>query len=369
MRDHNLRGAGNHRGIRRSRTIRVLLLFALVVPALLAAAALPARAATAGGSLSLAGATTVGIHNTYDNASYPYLADALDAGASLIELDTWTDVVTGEWKVSHANPFGNSNNCVKATSASGLYTGGTNQDLGSCLDDIRIWLAAHPTAGPIYLKIEMKLGFEADLGMGPSQFDAYVKQHIGGIDYTPADLLAGHYTTLDAAAKAGAWPTRAALAGRVVMEVIPGTVELANPADTLHTDVEYATYVRNLYAAGDIGNAMVFPSVLGAAAGDPRTQYSDTTIRPWFVFFDGDASTYVGDGIDTSWYDTNHYILIMTDAENVAPALSDTDPSTADAQARVAQLAEAHASVVSCDWATLTTVLPDVLARGTSSAA
>lgn len=354
-------------GIRTS--VRALLLFVLVIPTVLGATTLPARAATAGGSLSLAGATTVGIHNTYNNSSYPYLADALDAGASLIELDTWTDVVTDEWKVSHDNPVGNSNNCVNATSVSGLYTGGTNQDLGACLDDIRIWLSAHPTAGPIFIKIEMKMGFEADMGMGPAQFDAYVKQHIGSIDYTPADLLNGKYTTLNAAAKANAWPSRSALAGKVVMEIIPGTVELANPFDTLHTDVEYATYLKDLYASGDVGNAMVFPSVLGAASGDPRTQYSDTTIRPWFVFFDGDASTYINDGIDTSWYDTNHYILIMTDAENVSPQLSDTNPSVADAQARVAELALAHASVVSCDWATLTTVLPDVLVRGTSTSA
>jgi aspartate oxidase len=29
-------------------------------------------------------------------------------------------------------------------------------------------------------------------------------------------------------------------------------VELANPGDTLHTDVEYATYLKNLYAAGEV---------------------------------------------------------------------------------------------------------------------
>ena len=76
------------------------------------------------GSASLAGVTGVGIHNTYaDTTDYPYLADALDAGASLIELDTWADFVTNEWKVSHSNPLGNTNNCVDASS-SDLYTGG-----------------------------------------------------------------------------------------------------------------------------------------------------------------------------------------------------------------------------------------------------
>ena len=55
--------------------------------------------------------------------------------------------------------------------------------------------------------------------------------------------------------------------------------------------------------------------MLGAANGDPRaTRWtSDSSIRPWFVFFDGDAATYVNNGYDTSFYSTNHYILIMTE--------------------------------------------------------
>ena len=131
----------------------------------------------------------------------------------------------------------------------------------------------------------------------------------------------------------------------------------------MKSDVEYATYLKNLAAAGNVGQAAIFPSVLGAVAGDPRDKYSDTSIRPWFVFFDGDANTYVT-SVDTSWYDTNHYILIMTDAQNVAPALSDTTPSVADAQARVALLAADHASVVSNDWTGLPSVLSEVLPRG-----
>jgi hypothetical protein len=171
------------------------------------------------------------------------------------------------------------------------------------------------------------------------------------------------YPTLDAAARANAWLSRAALAGKMIIYIIPGTVELANPSDTLHTDVEYATYLKNLYAAGQVGNAMIFPAVLGAVPSDPRAQYTNATIRPWFVFFDGDASTYVT-SVDTSWYSASHYILVMTDAQAVAPALSDTSPAVADAQARVELLAADHASVVSCDWSGLPTVLSMVLPRG-----
>jgi hypothetical protein len=282
----------------------------------------------------------------------------------MIELDTWTDVFTQEWKVGHDSPTSNDNNCVNASGPADLYIGGANKDLGSCLDDVRVWLGAHPAAGPIVIKVEMKIGFEADLGMGPAQFDQVLSQHLGAALYRPADLLAGgDYPNLDAAARADAWPTRASLAGKVLVYLIPGTVELANPFDTLHTDVEYATYLKNLHSAGNVSQATTFPCVLGAQSGDPRTQYTDTTIRPWFVFFDGDAATYAG-GIDTSFYSTNHYLLTMTDAQNVAPVLNDTDPAVSDAQARIAQLAADHASIVSNDWSSLPGVLDQVLPRG-----
>jgi hypothetical protein len=343
---------------RLAASVSVLASAALVVSGLAAA---PAGADV--GTSQLSHTTAVGVHNTYNQSGFPYLADALDAGASMIELDTWTDVFGHYWKVSHDNPFGNGNNCVNASGPADLYTGSANKDLGSCLDDIRVWLAAHPGAGPIYIKIEMKAGFNANQGMGPANLDALINAHAGGIVYRPADLLGGTYPTLDAAARADAWPTRQALAGKIIPYVIPGTVELANPFDTLHTDVEYATYLKNLAASGHIAQAAVFPTVLGAASGDPRTQYSDTSIRPWFAFFDGDAKTYVT-SVDTSWYDANHYILIMTDAQNVDPALSDTSPAPADAQARVALLASHHASVVSNDWTGLPAVLSEVLPRG-----
>jgi hypothetical protein len=316
------------------------------------------------GGLSLAQGTSVGIHNTYDDTSqFPFLANALDTGASLIELDTWVDPFTHEWKVSHSNPLGNKNNCVDAATPADLYRGGANKDLGSCLDDIRIWLGAHPGHPPVMVKLEMKAGFDATVGLGPAQLDALVQAHLGSDVYRPADLLGG-YPSLDAAARAGNWSSRASLAGKVILEAIPGTFEMNNPFDHLWTDTEYARYLNGLQAAGNLGAAQIFPSVLGAASGDPRTRYPDPTLRQWFVVFDGDAHAYVDGGIDTSWYDANHYLLVMTDAQNVSPALSDTAPSQADATARVAQLAGAHASFVSCDWTGLPAVLGEQLARG-----
>lgn len=321
------------------------------------------------GSLSLAGATSVGVHNTYDQSAYTYLDQALDAGATLIELDVWVNPFTHKWNVSHSDPIGSSNNCVQTSTLAGAYTGNRNQNLDSCLDDIRVWLQAHPTANPIMIKLEMKAGFDQTIGMGPAAMDSYINTHLGSLVYKPVNLLTkadgSQYPDLDTAAKAGNWPSRSALQGRAVIEAIPGTFEMANPFDHLWTDVEYADYIKGLQAAGTVANAEIFPSVLGAQAGDPRAKYSDTTIRPWFVVFDGDAATYVNDG-NTEWYNANHYLVIATDAYNVSPALSSTDPALSDAQARVALLAADGVSFVSTDWTTSPAdgVLGEVLPRG-----
>lgn len=305
--------------------------------------------------------TVVGVHNTYDPGAYAYLAQALDAGSSLIELDVWPDFFTSEWKVSHDSPTSNRNNCVNASTAADLYTGGANKNLESCLDDIRIWLDAHPGKGPIMLKLEMKTGFADNRGRGPDELDAAFRAHLAGHVFRPADLL-GSYATLDDAAKANNWPTREQLAGKVFVEVIPGTVEEGNPTDTLHTDVEEAQYLQSLKNAGRLGDAQVFPAVHGAGGGDPRDKYA-AALKPWFVFFDGDASGWVTSA-GPWWYDANHYFLVMTDAQNVAPAIDSRNPTVAQATQRVTDLAAQHASVVTSDWVGLTTVLPLVLNRG-----
>ncbi|PRX50304.1 calcium-dependent phosphoinositide phospholipase C [Prauserella shujinwangii] len=310
----------------------------------------------------VSGTTTVGVHNTYERGAYTYLAQALDAGAALIELDVWPNIITREWKVSHGDPLGNDNNCVVADSPDDLYTGTRNKNLEHCLDDIRVWLDAHPGSGPILLKLEMKTGFANNRGLGPDELDSVLRDRLGDAVFRPADLLGGH-STLDAAARADNWPSRESLRGKVIVEAIPGTVEERNPTDTLRTDVEIAQRLRSLHAAGRLAEAQVFPAVHNAASGDPRTRYADAGLRPWFVVFDGDAATYV-EHVDTAWYDDNHYLLVMTDAHAVAPGIDARTPTEAEALRRVAELAAAHASVVTSDWTGLPNVLSQVLPRG-----
>ncbi|NUR24780.1 MAG: hypothetical protein HOV83_02835, partial [Catenulispora sp.] len=285
----------------------------ITVVGTVAALALP-TAATAD-TPGYAHTTAVGVHNTYDKAKFSHLAQALDTGTGLIELDVYADTFPiKQWRVNH-ELVGQSNNCTAATTAAQLYTGSVNQKLDTCLTDLKLWHDAHPGHAPVVVKVELKIGFAANKGLGPAEFDALLTAKLGGALYTPANLLTKpdgtRYATLDAAAGADNWPSRAAMAGRFIVEIIPGTVERGNPFDTLPTDVEYGRYLRDHAGAG-----AAFPAVLDAASGDPRTRYAETDIRPWFVFFDGDAATYAA-GIDTSWYDVHHYLLNMTDASNV----------------------------------------------------
>ncbi|MFI9306275.1 phosphatidylinositol-specific phospholipase C domain-containing protein [Streptomyces triculaminicus] len=329
-----------------------------------AALAVPAGPAGAEPSPSYAATTSVGVHNAYDRAKYPYLADALDSGAGLLELDVWTNGFGGRaFRVSHAKPLSNDNNCEGATSPDRLRTGTRDQPLSGCLADIRAWHDANPGHRPVLLKVEMKDGFNADSGRGPAELDALLTAKLGDALYRPADLVGGH-ASLDEAVRAGGWPARSALAGKFVVELIPGTVEERNPADRLWTDREYATHLRDLAAAGRLRQAAAFPAVHGATPGDPRTRYADTTIRPWFVLFDGDAATYAKGGIDTGWYDSRHYLVVMTDAHKVPPAIDITHPTEAQARERVTLMARTHASFATADWYPLPQVLSTVVPRG-----
>ncbi|MEU6510412.1 phosphatidylinositol-specific phospholipase C domain-containing protein [Streptomyces sp. NPDC046942] len=330
--------------------MRVMRKLAALVGAAALLAVVPGNAHAATGKFSET--TAIGTHNAYDKSKYTYFAQALDSGASLLEIDIYADSVNRRWRVSHSSPLGNDNNCEDAKTPGELYSKDRNQDFGSCLDNIAAWNQLHPDHPPIVFKIEMKVGFNNDVGLGPDEFDTLIDQKLGSSVYKPADLLGSSYSTLDAAAKANAWPSRDSLKGKFLFEVIPGTVEMKNPFDHYWTDQEYGDHLRDLYAAGNIGRAEAFPAVLGAAGGDPRASRwtSDTSIRPWFVFFDGDAATYVNNAYDTSFYSANHYILIMTDAYNVSPAISSTTPTDAEVAARLALLAGDHASIITSDW-------------------
>ena len=354
-----------------SRAVGRVLVVSAVVAVMSAAASASADSGPDVGGLRYDQTTSVGVHNTYEKATYPFLVDALEAGAGLIELDVWTNAGGTGWRVSHENPLANENNCVGGGSVDGP-SGPRNGDLGACLTDLRTWHDANPAHRPVLVKIEMKDGFgalpvggsagSAGIARGPAEFDALVQERLGDAVYRPADLLGGA-ATLDDAVRERGWPTRDELAGRFLIDLIPGTVEEANPFDALWTDSEYAAHLRDLAASGDLTSAVAFPAVNGAAPGDPRLRYADVSLRPWFVVFDGDASAYVDSGVDTGWYRDNNYLLVMTAAHAVVPAIDNRVPDPVAASARVTELAGRSANVITSDWATLPSVLSQVEPR------
>ncbi len=205
----------------------------------------------------------------------------------------------------------------------------------------------------------------ANNGRGPAQLNTLLTAKLGDALLRPADIVGSH-ADLDSAHAPTAGPP-AGPRGQTGDELIPGTVEESNPLDSLWTDREYATHLRDLAAAGRLREAAAFPAVHNAATGDPRTRYTDPAVRPWFVIFDGDAATYANSTIDTAWYDDRHYLVVMTDGQNVPPAIDAANPTQAQALDRVALLAPADApSVVSADWYPLPAVLSTVRPRGTA---
>ncbi|UFS99562.1 Ca2+-dependent phosphoinositide-specific phospholipase C [Nocardia huaxiensis] len=304
---------------------------------------------TATPDIGFAHLTSVGVHNTYDRSTFGYLTEALDAGAGLVELDIWPKTQAGQWLVGHLNPLANENNCTVAGTADELGRGVRDQDFSACLDNIRLWLEQNPNRDPLIIKVENKGGFGP--GHGPAELDAALREHLGDRVYRPAELLSGH-PSLDAAARADGWPTRSAMRGRVVVELIPGVspLDTMNPFRATTSDIEYATHLESLAQAGRIADAQIFPAVLTAQTGDPRLRYARPQLRDWFVFFDGDAANYVGGQADSAWYDRNHYLLTMTNAQQVTPTMSNRHPDLGQADDRARQLATAHASVLTSDW-------------------
>lgn len=341
------------------RELGVVLLGALVLPlaAFGVAGAVP-------GATSFGDTTSVGVHNSYEKSTFPYFADALDSGAGLLELDLWTNGGGADWRVSHMNPFASDSNCVGAQDAAGLRSGFRDQGLAGCLADMRAWHDANPEHPPVMIKLELKDGFTAGYGRGPADLDALILGALSDAVFAPADLVADKFSTPDAAVTQQGWPTVSDMAGKFIFELIPGTIEEGNPLDTHWTDIEYATHLRDLAATNRLAHASAFPAVHVAAPGDPRiARYSDPSVRPWFVLFDGNALEYSSGAVDSSWYHARGYLLIMTDAHKVLPAIDGTHASESEARDRLDRLAGDHASYITADWSSLPSVLSTVIQR------
>lgn len=317
---------------------------AAMAVAALAAIGLPA---TALATPTATGSTSVGVHNSYTQAAAPYLVDVLDRAPGMIEIDVWTNFFfSRDFQVGHEP--GNGNNCTNATSYEQLRSGTRNQNLAGCLRNIKLWHDHNPTHAPVVLKVEFKNGLDGRAGFGAERFDQLLATTIGAANVFGPNNLKGAHATLDAAAQAGAWPSRAALAGKFIVLAEVGTFEAQNPFDNYDTDLEFADRLIAANGGGALGGALTFPAINGASQSDPRTGDRGGARAPWFVAFDGNAGAY------TSYpggpYLGGKYLVVMTDAHNVAPAIDGRTPAVADAQARVRLLADKGATIVSSDW-------------------
>ncbi|QFZ22192.1 PI-PLC domain-containing protein [Saccharothrix syringae] len=293
------------------------------------------------------GGTSVGVHNAYAQQAAPYLVDVLDKRPGLVELDVWSNFLfSRDFQVGHEP--GNANNCARATTYDQLRTGARDQNLATCLRNVRLWHDRNPDHPLVVLKVEFKNGFDDRGGYGPDEFDRLVAENLGTANvFGPAQLIGAH-PDLDSAARAGAWPDRSALTGKFAILAESGTFERANPFDNYDTDLEYADRLIAARAAGTLPTATAFPAIVGASQADPRVGDRGGARAPWFVAFDGSAASYAAWPGDS--YLGGHYLVVMTDAHAVAPAIDARTPSTADARARVRLLAGKGATVVSSDW-------------------
>jgi hypothetical protein len=314
--------------------MRGVVRVAVALSLLSGAALAPVPAAAAGPTLGQVAVS--GLHNTYQRSAYAHLSNALALHPGMIELDVWTTF--SAWTVAHEQPFFNDNNCTSTT-------GAVNQGLRTCVDNIATWHNANPTHPPLLVKMELKAGFQDDQGFGPDELDAVFRTRLGSAMYRPADLMQGLYATPDAAARANAWGAADALRGRVLLLVLKGTAE----SDSLPTDIEYARYLSS-----HPSTAVGFPFVHdGIATSDPRTRY-EAALRPWFVVFDGAATSFAAlTAAQRAFYSTNKYLVVATDAHAVSPALSQTNPTTQQAVDRLKLLGCYGASVASADWYTV----------------
>ncbi|MEU7529418.1 phosphatidylinositol-specific phospholipase C domain-containing protein [Saccharothrix sp. NPDC042600] len=326
---------------------RLIAAVTLLLPVLSGSAFAGTAVAEPASTGTATGGTAVGVHNAYTQQAAPYLVDVLDKKPGMVEIDVWTNFLfSRDFQVGH-DP-GNTNNCARATTYEELRTGSRNQNLAGCLRNIRLWHDRNPNHPPVVLKVEFKNGFDDRGGYGPDEFDRLVAEHLGaGSVFGPAHLI-GTHPTLDAAARAGAWPSRAALTGKFLILVEVGTFEAQNPFDNYDTDLEYADRLIAARNSGTLSSALAFPAINGASQSDPRVGDRGGARAPWFVAFDGSASAYASHPGDS--YLGGHYLVVMTDAHSVAPAIDARTPSVADAQARVRLLAGKGATIVSSDW-------------------
>ena len=175
----------------------------------------------------------------YSHAPIP---DQLSGGVRQIEIDVFADTKGGRF--AHINfddrvaaaglpadpPF-NADHVMdqpgfKVMHMQGLDQRSTCQTFVLCLTAVRTWSKQHPHHLPIFILVETKEGTVHEIPDAPvavpftaelfDQLDAEIRSVFKPGEFITPDEVRGKYETLNAAVKAGSWPTLEKARGRVI---------------------------------------------------------------------------------------------------------------------------------------------------------
>ena len=246
------------------------------------------------------------------------LTQQFDAGVRQIELDVYADSQGGRYAHPKApamvaaaglpaDPPEDPSGLMlkpgfKVMHVQDIDQRSTCQPFTACLQEVRSWSQAHPGHVPIFILVETKQGSPKNMQLTepepftPAVFDALdaeIRSVFTASELVTPDDVRGRYPTLNAAVRAGQWPTLASARGKVVflMDQRPVTPVYLEGHPSLRGRVIFTNSVpgepdaafleRNDGPAGEI-TALVRQGYLVRARTDADTKQArtgDTSMR------------------------------------------------------------------------------------------
>ena len=233
------------------------------------------------------------------NYRHPSLTRQLDEGVRQLEIDVFADTKGGlyahpysEKMVAAAglppDPPYNQNGVMDRPGFKVLHVQDIDQrsvcePFTACLAQVRAWSKAHPRHLPIFLLIEtkqtpLKVDFpsvQPEL-FTPEVFDALdseIRSIFSADELITPDDVRGRYPTLNAAARAGQWPTLAEARGKVMFLMDQ------RPMEPVYTEGHPSLQGRVLFTNGTPGE----PDAAFTEANDETPEVIDTLMRDGYL--------------------------------------------------------------------------------------
>ncbi len=233
------------------------------------------------------------------NYRHPSLTRQLDEGVRQLEIDVFADTKGGlyahpysEKMVAAAglppDPPYDQNGVMDRPGFKVLHVQDIDQrsvcePFTACLAQVRAWSKAHPRHLPIFLLIEtkqtpLKVDFpsvQPEL-FTPEVFDALdseIRSIFSADELITPDDVRGRYPTLNAAARAGQWPTLAEARGKVMFLMDQ------RPMEPVYTEGHPSLQGRVLFTNGTPGE----PDAAFTEANDETPEIIDTLVRDGYL--------------------------------------------------------------------------------------